>query len=69
MLVNGRTDLMDGQLSDSTRLNSTTVPRWRSQTVAFRAVFLLVIVFGLVVENLVFRTLEQRTIRRWGMQS
>lgn len=47
MLVNGRTDLMDGQLSDSTRLNLTTVPRWRSQTVAFRAVFLLAIVFGL----------------------
>lgn len=30
---------------------------------------LMVIVFGLAVENLVFRTLEQRTIRRWGMQS
>jgi len=30
---------------------------------------LMVIVFGLVVENLVFRTLERRTVRRWGMQS
>ena len=30
---------------------------------------LMVIVFGLVVENVVFRTLEHRTIRRWGMQS
>ena len=30
---------------------------------------LMVIVFGLVVDNLVFRTLERRTIRRWGMQS
>jgi hypothetical protein len=23
---------------------------------------------GLVVEDLIFRTIEQRTIRRWGMQ-
>ncbi len=30
---------------------------------------LMVILFGLAVENLVFRTLERRTIRRWGMQS
>jgi NitT/TauT family transport system permease protein len=30
---------------------------------------LMVILFGLAVENLVFRTLEQRTVRRWGMQS
>lgn len=30
---------------------------------------LMVILFGLAVENLVFRTLEHRTIRRWGMQS
>jgi NitT/TauT family transport system permease protein len=30
---------------------------------------LMVIVFGLLVDNLVFRTLERRTIRRWGMQS
>jgi NitT/TauT family transport system permease protein len=27
-----------------------------------------VILIGLVVENLIFRTIEQRTIRRWGMQ-
>ena len=30
---------------------------------------LMVILFGLLVENVVFRTLEQRTIRRWGMQT
>jgi len=29
---------------------------------------LTVIFFGLFVENLVFRTIESRTIRRWGMQ-
>jgi NitT/TauT family transport system permease protein len=28
-----------------------------------------VILIGLVVENVVFRTLEVRTVRRWGMQS
>jgi NitT/TauT family transport system permease protein len=27
-----------------------------------------VIMIGLVVENLVFATIEKRTIRRWGMQ-
>ena len=27
-----------------------------------------VILIGLVVENLIFRTIEQRTIRKWGMQ-
>ncbi len=30
---------------------------------------LSVILIGLAVENLVFRTLEARTVRRWGMQS
>jgi NitT/TauT family transport system permease protein len=30
---------------------------------------LTVIVFGLLVENLVFKTLEARTVRRWGMQT
>lgn len=30
---------------------------------------LTVIVFGLLVENLVFRTIENRTVRRWGMQA
>jgi NitT/TauT family transport system permease protein len=30
---------------------------------------LTVILFGLAVENLVFRTLEQKTVRRWGMQA
>jgi NitT/TauT family transport system permease protein len=27
-----------------------------------------VIIIGLLVESLIFRTLEQRTIRKWGMQ-
>ncbi|HMB73203.1 MAG TPA: ABC transporter permease subunit [Gammaproteobacteria bacterium] len=30
---------------------------------------LTIIVFGLLIENLVFRTVEDRTVRRWGMQS
>jgi NitT/TauT family transport system permease protein len=30
---------------------------------------LTVILFGLFVENVVFRTIENRTVRRWGMQS
>jgi NitT/TauT family transport system permease protein len=30
---------------------------------------LTVILFGLFVENVIFRTLEQRTIQRWGMQT
>lgn len=30
---------------------------------------LMVIIFGLVVDNFVFRALEQRTVRRWGMQT
>ncbi len=30
---------------------------------------LTVILFGLLVENLVFKTVESRTVRRWGMQS
>jgi NitT/TauT family transport system permease protein len=30
---------------------------------------LTVIIFGLFVENVIFRTIEQRTVRRWGMQS
>jgi NitT/TauT family transport system permease protein len=29
---------------------------------------LTVILFGLLVENLVFKTIEGRTVRRWGMQ-
>jgi NitT/TauT family transport system permease protein len=28
-----------------------------------------VIVIGLLVENVVFRSIETRTVRRWGMQS
>ena len=30
---------------------------------------LTVIVFGLLVENLIFRTLEARTVQRWGMET
>ncbi|MEP9368431.1 ABC transporter permease [Xanthobacter sp. VNH20] len=30
---------------------------------------LTVIIIGLVVENLIFQTIEQRTIARWGMQA
>jgi len=30
---------------------------------------LTVILFGLLVENLLFRTIENRTVRRWGMAS
>jgi NitT/TauT family transport system permease protein len=29
---------------------------------------LTIIVFGLLVENLIFKTIEMRTVRRWGMQ-
>ncbi|MBE0549946.1 MAG: ABC transporter permease [Rubrivivax sp.] len=36
--------------------------------VVFAGLF-AVIVIGLTVEGLVFRTLEMRTVRRWGMQS
>lgn len=30
---------------------------------------LTVILFGLLVENLLFKTIESRTVRRWGMQT
>jgi NitT/TauT family transport system permease protein len=30
---------------------------------------LTIIVFGLLIENFVFRSVEQRTVRRWGMQN
>jgi NitT/TauT family transport system permease protein len=30
---------------------------------------LAVILIGLVVENLIFQTIEARTIQRWGMQT
>ena len=36
--------------------------------VVFAGLF-AVIVIGLLVEGLVFRTLEQRTVRKWGMQN
>jgi len=29
---------------------------------------LTVIIIGLVIENLIFATVERRTVRRWGMQ-
>jgi len=29
---------------------------------------LVVIIIGVVVESLIFRTIENRTVRRWGMQ-
>ena len=38
-------------------------------TPAVFAGLLMVIIIGLVVENVVFRTVEQRTVGRWGMQS
>ena len=28
-----------------------------------------VIVIGLLVENVIFRTIESRTVRKWGMQN
>jgi hypothetical protein len=28
----------------------------------------MVILFGIVVENIVFRNIELRTVNRWGMQ-
>ena len=30
---------------------------------------LTVILIGLVVENLIFRNIEKRTVRRWGMRA
>ena len=30
---------------------------------------LTVILFGLFVENVIFRLIENRTVRRWGMQT
>jgi NitT/TauT family transport system permease protein len=33
------------------------------------ACLLTIIMIGLVVENVVFRTIENRTVRRWGMQN
>jgi len=38
-------------------------------TPAVFAGLLTVIIIGLLVENLIFRTLERRTVRRWGSQS
>ena len=30
---------------------------------------LTVMLFGLAVESLVFKTIEKRTVRRWGMET
>ncbi len=38
-------------------------------TSAVFAGLLAVIIIGLIVENLIFRSIEQRTVRRWGAQS
>jgi NitT/TauT family transport system permease protein len=38
-------------------------------TPAVFAGLLTVIIIGLLVENLIFRTLERRTVRRWGSQA
>jgi NitT/TauT family transport system permease protein len=38
-------------------------------TSAVFAGLLAVIIIGLIVENLIFRTVERRTVRRWGAQS
>jgi NitT/TauT family transport system permease protein len=49
--------------------------RWRSENrnlLDIPAVFaglLTVIVIGLVVENLIFRTIERNTVQKWGTQS
>ena len=33
------------------------------------ALVLMVIVIGLLIENVIFRWVETRTVRRWGMQN
>lgn len=38
-------------------------------TASVFAGLLTIILIGLLIENLVFRTIEQRTVRRWGVQS
>jgi len=39
------------------------------ETPSVFAGLLTVILIGLVVESVVFRTIENMTVRRWGMQS
>ena len=41
---------------------------WTEVSLTSVAGLLTVILFGLIVENLIFRTIENRTVRRWGMQ-
>ena len=30
---------------------------------------LAIIIIGLIVENLIFRTIERHSVRKWGMQA
>ncbi len=46
--------------SSRTATSSTSRPSSRG--------LLTVIIIGLVVENLIFRTLERRTVQKWGLQ-
>src|SRR5688572_30773584 len=39
------------------------------ETPALFAGLLMVILFGLVVENLIFRTIQNRAVRKWGMEA
>jgi hypothetical protein len=43
----------------------------RSMTLGYSSALdvLTVIVIGLVVENLIFRTIERNTVQKWGTQS
>ena len=53
---------------------STSSMTWGGHFSYFVTVFLMiaglfiVILIGVVVEYLIFRTIELRTVRRWGMQ-
>ena len=38
------------------------------ETASVFAGLITVIIIGLLVENVVFRTIEAKTVRRWGMQ-
>jgi NitT/TauT family transport system permease protein len=41
--------------------------RYYLETAAVFAGLVTIILIGLIVENGIFRTVEERTIRRWGM--
>ena len=34
----------------------------------FAGLFMVILV-GILIENLIFRTIEDRTVRKWGMQN